>query len=97
MIKKRPPVDEAALAAFAAGADTPIIAPAPVSAEAASVRPPAERAQGRTRKKPFTITIRFHDEDVMHDLKQLAEHLERSQNDTAVRALKRGIESMLNE
>ena len=97
MVKPRRPADPAAIAAFGAAADEPsrvvggvVHTPAPPTS---SKEPAGDWPTG----VPKALQLRFKNPEDALLLQQLTTKLDRSQHDTALRAFRRGLETMLAE
>ncbi|MCK3769160.1 hypothetical protein MZK47_05705 [Microbacterium aerolatum] len=101
-IKKRPPVDPAAIEAFGAAADVPQAAATPTP-EAAPEHPrEVERAKKVAQGEwpeglAKTLLIRWPDANLALELADVAKLEDRSQHKTALRALQRGLEVLRAE
>lgn len=103
-IKKRPPVDPAAIEAFGEAADAPPAAAAVVAPVERAATPRQAPAPARKPKPgewpsdvPKSLLIRWPDADLALELASVAALEDRSQHKTALRALQRGLEVLRAE
>lgn len=99
--KRRPAVDPAAIEAFGAAADQPVVsesvqsAPAPAPEPApVPAAPKATAAKGWPDGVPRSHLVRWPDPELARLLAEVAALEDRSQQRTALRALRRGLEAI---
>ena len=97
--KRRPAVDPAAIEAFGAAAEQPDIAaavqPAPEPQTAAApVAPKVTTSAGWPEGVPRSHLVRWPDPELAQLLAEVAALEDRSQQKTALRALRRGLEAI---
>ena len=80
-IKKREPIDQARLEAFAAGADTPAVQPATVTPRPVAATPAASpEPSGWPAGVPRTFLLRWNAPDMPQELAEIAALEDRSQH-----------------
>ncbi len=97
-IKKREPIDQARLEAFAAGADTPAVQPATVTPRPVAATPAASpEPSGWPAGVPRTFLLRWNAPDMPQELAEIAALEDRSQHKMALKAMRLGLEALRAE
>lgn len=97
-IKKREPIDQARLEAFAAAADTPALQPATATPRPVAAKPAASpESSGWPSGVPRTFLLRWSAPDMPQELAEIAALEDRSQHKIALKAMRLGLEALRAE